>query len=58
MGMMFNNIADACSYLQIQGYRQNNDGEWLKGNRRADIRHSPANDGVVAVVVRNKNESA
>jgi hypothetical protein len=52
MGHMFSNAADACTWLYVQGYRQNDAGEWLKGNKRADINKSPANDGVVCVVVR------
>jgi len=52
MGMMFSNMADACTYLYVQGWRQNDSGEWRKGKRAADLRQSPAGDGVVCVVLR------
>jgi hypothetical protein len=52
MGMMFDNIADACTYLYVQGYRQNDAGDWLKGKKIADVRKSPADDGVVCVVIK------
>jgi hypothetical protein len=48
--MFFSNINDAVVWLHCRGWRQDDSGEWLKGNRRADIRRSPANDGVVSVV--------
>jgi hypothetical protein len=52
MNMMFDNLADACTLLYVQGYRQNDDGVWIKeGKKLADIRRSPANDGVVCVVI-------
>ncbi len=38
MGMIFNNVADACTYLYVRGYRQNDAGEWMKGKKFADIR--------------------
>lgn len=52
MGMMFSNLGDACTWLYVEGYRQNDAGEWLKGKKLADIRKSPANDGVVCVVLK------
>ncbi len=51
MGMMFNNLADACTWLYTQGYRQNDSGKWLKSKKLADIRQSPVGDGVVCVVI-------
>ena len=54
--MLFSNLNDAVCWLYANGWRQNDDGVWLKGKRRADINRSPANDGVVAVV-RSKVEA-
>jgi len=54
MGMMFNNLGEACVWLYSHGWRQNDAGEWLKGKRFADIRRSPADDGVVCVVTSNR----
>lgn len=50
MGQFFNNLEDAVVWLVVKGWRQNRDGVWLKGQRRADLRKSPANDGVVCLV--------
>ena len=52
MGMMFDNLSDACTWLYVQGWRQNESGEWLKGKKAADVRRSPAGDGVVCVVLK------
>ena len=52
MGMIFNNLVEACVWLYSNGFRQNDAGEWLKGKNVADIRPSPANDDVVSVVLR------
>jgi len=49
MPMMFDNLEAAVVWLHTHGWRQNDAGEWLKGKRRANIRRSPVNDGVVAV---------
>ena len=51
MNKMFSSLEDACMWLYVQGFRQNDAGEWLKGKKLADIRHSPANDGVVAIAI-------
>jgi hypothetical protein len=51
MGQFFNNQDDACVWLYVNGWRQNGSGNWLKAGKRADIRKSPANDGVVCVVI-------
>jgi hypothetical protein len=51
IGKFFSNKEDAAVWLYTQGWRQNDDGVWLKGKKKADIRPSPANDGVVCVVV-------
>lgn len=50
MSNMFSSLEDAVVWLYTQGWRQNEAGEWLKGKRKADIRKSPAGDGVVCVV--------
>jgi hypothetical protein len=53
MGMVFSDLASACIWLYVQGYRQNETtGDWLKGKKIADIRRSPVADGVVCVVVK------
>jgi len=51
MGSFFNNVADACVWLYVNGWKQTDDGVWFKGKKKADIRQSPANDGVVCVVI-------
>ena len=51
MGQMFSSKDDAVVWLYTNGWRQNDDGVWLKGKRQADIRLSPANDGVVCVAI-------
>jgi hypothetical protein len=50
MGNMFTNKEDALVWLVAKGWRQNDNGVWLKGMKRADINPSPLNDGVVCVV--------
>ncbi len=57
MGMMFSNLTDACTWLYVQGWRQDNDGHWLKGKKEADVRRSPASDGVVCVIFRRHSVS-
>jgi hypothetical protein len=52
MGMFFNNNEAACTYLYVNGWRQNEAGEWIKGKKKASIRMSPAKDGVVCVFIR------
>jgi hypothetical protein len=49
---MFSNKEDALVWLVVQGWRQDDDGRWLKGNREAVLNPSPLNDGVVCVVTR------
>jgi hypothetical protein len=48
-------MSDAVAWLYSKGYRQNDNGVWARGNIRADINKSPANDGVVAVVFKRFN---
>lgn len=50
MGEFFNNKEDALVWLVVNKWRQNHDGVWLKGKRRAELRPSPADDGVVCLV--------
>ena len=52
MNMMFNNEPEACVWLYVHGYRQNDNGDWLKGRKLAELCRSPANDVVVCVVFR------
>jgi len=51
---MFSSKADAILWLYVNGWRQNYEGEWSKGKQKADIRLSPANDGVVTVVAQSR----
>lgn len=53
MSMMFDSLADACTWLYVEGWRQNDSGKWLKGKKFAEIHRSPVGDGVVSVVIRN-----
>jgi hypothetical protein len=50
--MMFSNKEDALVWLVVKGWRQDDDGRWLKGKREAVIKRSPINDGVVCVATR------
>ncbi len=52
MNQMFSNLNEACTWLYVQGFRQNDAGEWLKGQKLAELRKSPAGDGVVSVAIR------
>jgi len=52
MGSFFSSLDDAVAWLYTNGWRQNDDGVWLKNKRRADIRHSPVGDGAVSVTMR------
>ena len=56
--MLFDNLNSAVVWLYAQGWRQNDAGVWLKGKRKADIRRSPAGDGVVAVIVTLNRQGA
>ncbi len=50
MPQFFSTLEDAVVWLVTNGWRQNEDtGTWLKGKQFADVRFSPANDGVVCV---------
>lgn len=49
--MFFSTLNDAVVWLYAKGWRQNDAGVWLKGKRKADIRRSPADDGVVCVAI-------
>jgi hypothetical protein len=53
MGHMFSCKEDALVWLVVKGWRQNDDGDWRKGKRRAELRPSPMNDGVVCLVFSN-----
>jgi len=52
MGEMFNSLEDAVVWLYQQGYRQDENGAWHKGKRVAEIKKSPAGDGVVCVTFK------
>ena len=49
MTQIFDNMSDAVAWLYLQGYRQDEAGAWRLLDNVADLKHSPANDGVVAV---------
>lgn len=51
MGQFFNNKEDACVWLYVNKWKQNENGEWLKAGKRAEFRQSPAKDGVVCLVI-------
>jgi len=53
MNRIFDNTADAVAWLYLQGYRQDDSGAWHLGDLVAEIKLSPANDGVTAVNVRH-----
>ncbi len=46
---LFTTAEDAVEWLYVQGWRQNDDGAWLKGEQRAMLQNSPAKDSVVSV---------
>ena len=54
MAMLFDSLQGACTWLYVQGYRQNNEGVWSKDGRVVTIRKSPAGDGRVSVSATKK----
>lgn len=50
MGRVFRNLEDAVVWLMKNNWRRNDHGEWLKGEKRADIHPSPFGDGGVCLV--------
>jgi len=51
MGNFFNNASEAWGWLHANNWTQGFHGEWTKGKKKAEIRPSPSNDGVVCVVI-------
>jgi len=53
MNRIFDNTADAVAWLYTKGFRQHDSGAWHLGDLVAEVKLSPANDGVTAVNVRH-----
>ena len=57
MGRFFKTKNDAVVWLVVKGWRQNRDGVWLKGKRRADLRSDPVFVGEFYAVFSKDTES-